>query len=52
MAWFKTASRHKSEWIQTSDSASVVWRSRWVFLRDGLLIGLVLGALVGLFNRW
>lgn len=52
MAWIKTASRQKSNWVQTSDSARVHWRSRWVFFRDGLIAGVVLGVLVGVCSDW
>lgn len=49
MAWHKTASTYKSDWLQASKS--VIWRSRWVFFRDGLLIGLALGAVFSFISN-
>lgn len=49
MAWTKTASTYKSDWLRFKKSS--IWRSRWVFFRDGLLIGLALGAVFSFISN-
>jgi len=46
MAWHKTASTYKGDWIRVSKTGS-----RWVFFRDGLLIGLALGAVFSFISN-
>lgn len=46
MAWTKTSSRHISKWHQISDDPTVFFRSILVFLRDGLLIGIISGMFI------
>lgn len=46
MAWIKTAARYMPNWMQTSDAPRVWRRSALVFLRDGVLAGIVWGAVI------
>lgn len=54
MAWIKSATaRRETEWVQVDDSLTGAWgRSALVFLRDGLIAGLLLGVLIGVCSDW
>ena len=54
MAWIKSATaRRETEWVQVDDSLTGAWgRSALVFLRDGLIAGLLLGVLIGICSDW
>ncbi len=52
MAWQKTASRYVPKWVQTSDDFAVLARTVFVFFRDGVVAGVVLGVLVGMCTHW
>jgi hypothetical protein len=54
MAWIKSATaRREAEWVQVDDSLTGAWgRSALVFLRDGLIAGLLFGVLIGVCSDW
>ena len=48
----KRASRYVPDWVQVNDDPKTLWRSRFVYLRDGAIAGLVLGIAAGLYCDW